>query len=142
MTVAAYLVVNALPFDSFAIAWDRRQLVYLAVYYVALAVPFFFGGLVIAVLLSGHRHDHRLASHRVYSASLGGSGIGALLALGSLEQFGAEGTIMLASAVAMAAAAGFLGSQRHLRLGAGGALVVAIGTAVLIWFYVIVRLQS
>ena len=39
-TVASYLVTNTLPFDSFAIAWDRRQVVYLVTYYLTLAVPF------------------------------------------------------------------------------------------------------
>ena len=30
-TVGAYLVANILPFESFAIAWDRAQLAYLAI---------------------------------------------------------------------------------------------------------------
>jgi len=46
-TLGAYLVINRLPFDSFSIAWDRRQILYLVGYYLALAVPFFFGGAVI-----------------------------------------------------------------------------------------------
>src|SRR5688500_3894137 len=28
--LGAYLIINYLPFDSFSIAWDRRQIVYLA----------------------------------------------------------------------------------------------------------------
>ena len=71
-TLAAYAVSNVLPFDSFAIAWDRAQLGYLAVYYVTLAVPFFFGGLVIAVLLTGRDQPEPVPSHLVYGASLAG----------------------------------------------------------------------
>jgi hypothetical protein len=110
-SVGALAVVNLLPFDSFAIAWDRRQILYLAVYYVALAVPFLFGGLVIAVLLSAAT----VSSHRVYAASLSGSGVGAGLALISLDRLGAEGSIVLAAAIAMGAAAAF-GSISAIRL--------------------------
>ena len=55
-TLAAYLLSNALPFDSYSIAWDARQVVYLALSYAALVTPFFFAGLVMgAVLASGQR---------------------------------------------------------------------------------------
>src|SRR5512139_484452 len=43
-TLGAYLLSNALPFDSYSIAWDGRQVVYLALSYVALVTPFFFAG--------------------------------------------------------------------------------------------------
>jgi len=33
-TVGAFLVLNYLPFDSFSIAWDRRQIGYLALYFL------------------------------------------------------------------------------------------------------------
>lgn len=99
-TLAAYWVTNALPFDTFAIAWDRRQLLYLAIYYVSLAVPFFFGGLVIAVLLSGIDAPDQLPSHHVYAASLGGSGLGCLVALWGLDALGGERTVALAAVVA------------------------------------------
>jgi hypothetical protein len=87
-TLGAYTLTNALPFDSFAIAWDRRQILYLVIYYLALAVPFFFGGLVIAVLLTGGGYARPVPSHTVYAASLTGSGCGAGLALGGLAWLG------------------------------------------------------
>ena len=46
-TLGAYLVINYLPFDSFSIAWDSRQLLYLAIYFMVIAIPFLFAGLVI-----------------------------------------------------------------------------------------------
>lgn len=106
-TVAAYAVSNAIPFDSFAIAWDRSQLAYLAIYYLSLAVPFFFGGLVIAVLLTGRGQSNPVPSHLVYGASLVGSGLGCGLAVVALDRLGGEGTVVLAAALAMAAATGF-----------------------------------
>jgi hypothetical protein len=106
-TVAAYLATNALPFDSFAIAWDRRQVLYLLIYYLALAVPFFFTGLVVAVLLTGVDQQSPVPSHRIYAASLAGSGAGALGALVALDALGGEATILLSAALAMGAAFAF-----------------------------------
>ena len=40
----SYSVTNLIPFDSFKIAWELRQLWFLAVYYIFLVLPVFFGG--------------------------------------------------------------------------------------------------
>jgi hypothetical protein len=101
-TLGGYTLANALPFDSFSIAWDARQLVYLIISYVALVVPFFFGGAVTGAILSSGQS--RIASHRVYAANLIGSGAGCLFALGGLAWFGGPGVICLAAISAMAAA--------------------------------------
>jgi hypothetical protein len=106
-TIAAYLVTNTIPFDSFAIAWDRRQILYLMIYYFVLAVPFFFAGLVVAVLLTGREQRTPVPSHLVYAASLAGSGVGAVVALVGLGGPGGEATILFSSALAMGGAAAF-----------------------------------
>ncbi|MDJ0924153.1 MAG: hypothetical protein QNJ77_06280, partial [Acidimicrobiia bacterium] len=92
-TIGAYWVANTLPFDSFAIAWDRAQLVYLALYYLTLSVPFFFGGLIVAILLTGAGQPVPVSSHLVYGASLAGSGLGCVVAVLALDRLGGEGTI-------------------------------------------------
>ncbi|MEA2000648.1 MAG: hypothetical protein U9N84_01980, partial [Actinomycetota bacterium] len=132
-TLTAYGVSNSLPFDSFAIAWDRTQIAYLAVYYLTLAVPFFFGGLVVAVLLTGRGQPEPVSSHLVYGASLAGSGLGCVVAIVGLDLLGGEGTIALAAAVAMAAAAGFatlVVHQRGLRAGATIATVILLAMGI------------
>ncbi len=123
-TLGAYHVTNWLPFDSFAIAWDRRQILYLVVSYLALAVPFLFGGLIVGILLTGVDQPEPIASHVIYGGSLVGSGLGCIVAVAGLDLLGGEGTIVLAAAMAMAAAAGFamLAKQRW-RLVAVTALV-------------------
>src|SRR3990172_4487464 len=50
--LGAYLLTNQLPFDSFSIAWDRRQVGILVLHYIALATPFFFSGMAIGLLLA------------------------------------------------------------------------------------------
>lgn len=124
--VGAYALTNALPFDSFAIAWDHRQVFYLVVYYLALAVPFFFGGMVVAVLLTGGNVLDPIPSHRVYAASLAGSGVGAVVALGGLASLGGEATIALSGAVAMGGAIALTlasASGRRLRAAATTATI-------------------
>lgn len=128
--IGAYLVTNLLPFDSYAIAWERIQLLYLVAYYLALAVPFFLGGLVIGVLLAGAWQPDPVPSHQVYAASLAGSGIGCLLALGGLPLLGGAGTILAAAAVAGLGALAFLTGDPHRRPAA--TVTVAAAVAVLL----------
>src|SRR3989304_2169707 len=45
--LTAYLLTNWLPFDSFSIAWDSRQIWILTLHYLALAAPFFFSGMAL-----------------------------------------------------------------------------------------------
>ncbi len=128
-TIGAYLATNHIPFDSFSIAWDRRQILYLAAYYLALAVPFFFGGAVIGTLLSGWDQPRPLPSRWVYAASLAGSGGGALVALFAVRPLGGPGVVALAAALAAAAALAFeaAGSTRAgVRMGAWTVLAATL----------------
>ncbi len=128
----AYLVTNGIPFDSFAIAWDRRQILYLTIYYLVLVVPFLLAGLVVAVLLTGSGGEDRVPSHRVYAASLAGSGLGVVAALAGLDALGGEGTVLLSAALAMGGAAAFAaveGSRFRwapAALAAGALLLLAV----------------
>jgi hypothetical protein len=40
----AYAVINFLRFDSYSIAWDRRQIWILFLYFLSAAAPFLFAG--------------------------------------------------------------------------------------------------
>lgn len=99
--ICSYLIINYLPFDSFSIAWDSRQLAYLAVYFLAAAVPFLFAGLVVGGELtnSSERGDGR--SHRIYGTNLLGSGIGSLASLLVLTLVGGEGAVLVAAVLGL-----------------------------------------
>ncbi len=97
--VGAYLAMNHLPFDSYRIAWERVQLVYLVLYYLALTVPFFCAGLVTGLLLSAHPRR----ANRLYAANLLGSALGGLLPLLALPLAG-EGTVLIIAALGLLAA--------------------------------------
>ena len=57
--LAAYLLINWLPFDSFSIAWDRRQIFILALNYLGLVTPFFFCGLAVSLMLTTYPEHSR-----------------------------------------------------------------------------------
>jgi hypothetical protein len=82
-TLGSFALANWLPFDSFAIVWDRRQALYLVLMYLALSAPFFFGAMAVGWLLSACPDD----APRLYAANLVGSAAGCLLALGALAEF-------------------------------------------------------
>jgi len=89
--IASYLTINYIPFDSYRIAWEPIQFLYLAIYYLSLSSPFFFCGLAVGTLLAA---KPELAS-KVYSSNLAGSAIGCLAAAASPTLLGGEGTVML-----------------------------------------------
>jgi len=74
--VTAYGTVSFLPFDSYSIAWERRQIFFFIIYYLILAIPFFFSGVCIGGSLSIYKER----SNIIYAANLIGSGVGVLLA--------------------------------------------------------------
>ncbi len=94
--LGAYLLINWLPFDSFRIAWDSRQIGILALHYMTLALPFFFGGTAIGLLLDAFS---KIAG-RVYGVNLIGSSLGCLVAVAVLPYLGGEGTVVLSSGLA------------------------------------------
>jgi hypothetical protein len=121
----AYAIVNWLPFDSYSIAWDPRQIVYFALYYLALTAPFLFAGIGIGGALAASAGR----SHLVYAANLAGSAAGVLLAPLVLWFAGVPGAA-LASVLIGLLAAGLAGKpwQPSARLAVGlASLAVAAG---------------
>jgi hypothetical protein len=97
MCLASYLVINNLPFDSYRVSWEPHQILYLAVYYICLAIPFFFTGLALGAALSVMPSY----SGRLYGSNMIGSGLGCLLVLVSPSLFGVGGTVVLAALLGM-----------------------------------------
>jgi len=95
-----YLVVNFIPFDSYSIAWERRQLLFFVLYFLVLTLPFLFTGLGIGAALMASVGR----SHLVYAANLIGSGVGTVLALGALWLAGVPGAMLASALVGILAA--------------------------------------
>ncbi len=121
--VGAYLSLNYSPFDSYRIAWERIQILYLVLYYLALTAPFFCAGLVTGLLLTAHAG--RAAP--LYAANLLGSAMGGLVPVLALPLLG-EGTVLVVAVLGLLAAIAFQWSassiQRRLLLLAGCCLLL------------------
>lgn len=88
---AAYLAINYLPFDTYRLAWEPVQWLWLVLYYLALTVPFFFSGLVIGAALAAAPGR----AGPTYAANLLGSALGPPLALPALATVGGPGTVFM-----------------------------------------------
>ncbi len=105
----SHLLINHLPFDSYAIAWDRRQIWLLLAYYLALALPFFAAGLAIGLALSAAPAH----AGSIYAANLSGSALGALLPPLLLPVIGLERMLAVIIGVGLlAAGVGHIGAAR------------------------------
>src|SRR5688572_24271641 len=111
--LAAYLLTNQLPFDSFSIAWDRRQVWILILHYIALAAPFFFSGMALGFLLVSSPQS----AGTTYAVNLLGSATGCIIAMVAPPLLGAEGMVTLSIALAALAAITLIRTsypRRHL----------------------------
>lgn len=99
----AYLVIDFLPFDSFSIVADHRQIGVLALYFLATGAPFFLAGWTIgaAMATAGAR------AHEPYAANLLGSAIGCVAALAALSVLGEVGAMSAAMALGSLSAFAF-----------------------------------
>jgi hypothetical protein len=121
-TPLAYLLVNALPFDSYAIAWDPTQLALLVADLLVLAAPFVFAGALVGAMLSGEPGG----AGRIYAANLAGSAAGAGVAPLALAWLGSERAVLLCAVLGAGAALILAGRARRATGSATAALAVAL----------------
>jgi spermidine synthase len=126
-TIAAYLFVNHLPFDSYSIAWDRTQIYLLIGNLLALAVPFVFAGALIGSLLSSEAER----AGRVYGANLLGSAAGAVIAPALIAWTGSERVVLLCAALGMTVSMMLADRQRRALILSLAALVIGFGLMVM-----------
>jgi spermidine synthase len=105
--------------------YSPRNLALMLTIYALAAMPFFAGGLVIALAIS------RLASriNAVYAADLTGAALGCLALIPLLNGLGAPGVVLTAAALAIIAAILFAPSTSRGRVGVGGAAILGVALA-------------
>ena len=120
LTVACFWLMQRIPFDPFSLFADRRQILFMPLYYVVISLPFFCSGLALALLFT--RGTQRI--HRLYAFDLVGAGAGcALLAL-VMPAFGGSGSVAVAASLGLLAAAVF-GFRSARKLAIAGAVLAA-----------------
>lgn len=112
----SYALINLLPFDSYAIAWDRRQVWILALYFTAAGLPFLFAGWAAGGSMAAAGEQ----AHRPYAAVFVGSGLGAPAALAAHAWGGATAAVSLAALLGLVSL--LLLSSRRTVIAAGGLL--------------------
>ncbi|MBN1309878.1 MAG: hypothetical protein JXB30_00570 [Anaerolineae bacterium] len=134
-TLAGYGILNLIPFDSYAIAWDHIQILYLILTFAGATLPFLGAGLVIGGLMSIDAGK----LHRVYAANLIGSALGCVIALPLLAWLGGEGALLAGASMGLVASALFgyrghiPGGQRARSYKAGlGKILPLIGAILLV----------
>jgi len=73
-SLLSIFAISKVPFDLYRAITDRYQLLYLVIYYLAIAIPFFFAGICISLAIS------KLPGkvNKIYFCDLGGASIGCI----------------------------------------------------------------
>jgi len=96
----SYMISNYIPFDPLRMAWDFKQFLYIIVYYILFAIPFFFSGLAISASFT----LFPLNINTLYFSNLIGSGIGCIAALFVFFPKGETGAVLIISIIGISSA--------------------------------------
>jgi len=119
-SVVSFRLTQAIPFDPFSLLADRRQLLFMPLYYLLVATPFFFSGLAIALLFT--RVPHQV--NALYAFDLLGAGAGCAAVAVVLPMAGGSGSMVVAGALGLFAASIF--GFRHARALAAAGLTLGL----------------
>lgn len=108
--VLSFRLMQWIPFDPFSVAVDHRQFLYMPLYFLLVATPFFCSGLAISLVLTrGSKEINRL-----YGYDLLGAGAGCALIAWVIPGFGGSGSVLLAAFVGALSAVSFAWSSRRV----------------------------
>ncbi|PWT89488.1 MAG: hypothetical protein C5B54_08830, partial [Acidobacteria bacterium] len=110
--VAAYGMIISIPLRMGEMFSNFTQAAYLLIVYLLLAVPFFFSGLVIGVLLS--YYPDRIS--RLYFSDLTGAGLGCFAIVVAVPLLGGSGTILAAALIVCLATLAFIPNKKMIVL--------------------------
>jgi hypothetical protein len=99
-TLVSYAVISTVPFKMWAFQSHPENYLYLAIWEVALLLPFFFAGLTIAGIMSSFPQR----AGKLYGVDLLGAALGSLALIFVITAVGGVGTMFLAASLGAAAA--------------------------------------
>src|SRR6266481_8514653 len=106
--VFSFWCLQRIPFDPFSVAVDHRQFLFMPIYFLLVALPFFCSGLGISLLLTrGSKEINRL-----YGYDLLGAGVGCALVALVIPRFGGTGSVLVAAFVGALSAVFFAWGSR------------------------------
>jgi SAM-dependent methyltransferase len=126
VVLASYWLMQKIPFDPFELLSDRRQLLFIPLYYLVAAAPFFCSGLAIGLILFRGRDR----ADQLYAADLLGAGIGCAAIALVMPIVGGSGSVVVAAALGFLAASVFgIAEARGLAVAGVILAVVAVPCA-------------
>ncbi len=128
LAVVCFWLQQRIPFDPFNLLNDARQFSFMPLYFLVVALPFFCAGLALALLFT----RGSAVVNRLYAFDLLGAGLGCAAIALVMPQFGGAGSVVIAAAIGLIAAATF-GWQRARPIAVLGA-GLAVGAVVLAFF--------
>lgn len=120
-TLGSYVAANYIPFDSYLLVLEKRQILFFLAKYLALSVPFFFAGMVLAVAF----REMPQRAGRTYCASMVGAGVGAMAMPLLAGWVPAEGLVLIVAGMGLLAVFA-LGKKPLAYLALAGALVLFV----------------
>ncbi len=126
MAIVSYWAMQHIPFNPFSLMLERSQFFFIPLYYLNLSVPFFFSGMVIALLFTRCPKE----INRLYAADLLGAAIGCAAIAIVMSRFGGSGSIAVAAILGFLSAIIFGGwHSRDLVLASGALALLALPIA-------------
>lgn len=108
--VFSFWSMQRIPLDPFSVSVDHRQFLYMPIYFLLVALPFFCSGLAISLLLTrGSKEINRL-----YAYDLIGAGAGCALIALVIPRFGGTGSVLLAGFIGALSAVCFAWGSRRV----------------------------
>lgn len=121
-TLGSFWLMQRIPADPFQLLVDRRQLLWMPLYDVVLAAPFFCAGLAVSLLFTRSSRD----IGRLYAFDMVGAGLGAVAVAVTMPALGGSGSIVTSALLGALAAACFTWPRRRFWLLGPLALVAAL----------------
>ena len=124
VTIVSFWIMQRIPFDPFSLLSDTRQLLFMPLYYIAIAAPFFCSGLAFALLLTRGVGN----VNRLYAFDLLGAGLGCAAIAIVMPAFGGSGSVVVAAGLGLFAATvfGFAGAKKLAVAGASLGVLMLI----------------
>ncbi len=121
--IVSFYLINLIPVDPFSLLSDKIQLIYLPLYYILITIPFFFAGLIIALLITTFKEK----VHKIYFSDLLGAGLACFVFIVSVPVFGGEGTIAIVAIIGFLSAIVFsFGKYKKISLIAVGLILISL----------------
>jgi spermidine synthase len=120
--VASFWCMQRIPFDPFALATDHHQLLFMPLYLIVVALPFFFAGGTISLLLTRGGSS----VNRLYAFDLLGAGLGCALIGWVMPHMGGSGSVLFSAFMGAVAAVLFAGRTQLVPAIASGLAALAL----------------